>query len=188
MSNLEKDNSENPNYFFYSGAKLLVLCPQFLCLPCLTKNSCLLFCKGSLSTSVFSQPNRTASRRAVNTEIWLGKGFQYRETAHLQGCGRTSFSRNNTLISHQSACSSDWRFSSNYALHSSSPYGLQINRSLCSALQSWAFLQQRREILLPLFIQSGRAPGMAAMHKMRWLCRKLTPPLADRIRTLSLCQ
>lgn len=46
----------------------------------------------------------------------------------------------------------------------------------------------RGEILLPLFTQSTCAPGMAATHKMTWLCRKLTPPLAAWIRPLFPCQ
>lgn len=44
------------------------------------------------------------------------------------------------------------------------------------------------EILLLPFTQSTCTPGMAAMHKMKWLCRKLTPPLAAWIRALFPCQ
>lgn len=40
----------------------------------------------------------------------------------------------------------------------------------------------RGKILLPPFTQSACAPSTAAKHKMKWLCRKLTPPLAAWIR------
>lgn len=50
-------------------------------LPLFKRAACLC-AKGLCSHLAFSQPNRTASRRAVDTEIRLGRGVQPRETVH----------------------------------------------------------------------------------------------------------
>lgn len=50
-------------------------------LPLFKKAACL-SAKGLCSHLAFSQPNRTASRRAVDTESRLGRGVQLREIVH----------------------------------------------------------------------------------------------------------
>lgn len=113
--------------------------------------------KGLCQHLAFSQPNRTASRRAVDTETQLGKGFQLREVICLQGC-RISFSRNN-LASHQSILSSQCSFYLSYNLHFPTPYQLDTFLNTQISVQYTAELS-----ILP---KGGRNP-VASLYSI-WL-------------------
>lgn len=79
-----------------------------------------------------------------------------------------------------------------YALHFSSSYQLDTfpNKHLCAVtLQSWAFSQtEGRNPAASLHTMCLRSRHVRYTHTMKWLYRKLTPPLAAWIRPLFLCQ
>lgn len=72
----------NKNRLIFIHEQNYWLCPIFLCFPCSTKKAACLSAKGLCSHLAFSQPNWTTSRRTVDIETWLGKGFQLREVVH----------------------------------------------------------------------------------------------------------
>jgi hypothetical protein len=92
--------------------------------------------KGLCSHLAFSQPNRKASRKAVDIEVWLGKGFRLREAVYLyilvRAWKKLYFLVTPWFPTNPSLC----RFSLNDLLYTPSHTSwipFQINRSLYTA-------------------------------------------------------